>query len=385
MTARPGAQIAWYYHLPAVCTDEEVEDLVDTSLLPLVQTHRETGRKVLLALTGTLVDRVAGVRPSAIESVGGLVEDGLCELGGTTYHEVFPPLLPLRYLHLQIERDLETKRARFGIEPTVFYPPNFTWTSTLPTLLEEAGFDAALLDEDHYVLATSTQLWRWTVQRGSRLATTLHETMVDRRELHRPYVHPVRGGRSGRLMCFVRDFDLVRRISFGTAGVLHRPLEEDAIDAAAAAVIGLVEGGGRVTLADDGDRINPVSLAGYRRFLELLPPGTTVLPGDLGADSAAATELLYLPSFSIADVRGFWLHDLDALHYARILDEIYRAGVPEELEDTLLELQDVFFLFWKTLPRKTYYLDRLLALWRQVCDDRLEEARKGDSPHLRDA
>ena len=186
-------------------------------------------------------------------------------------------------------------------------------------------------------------------------------------------------------MCFVRDFDLVRRISFGTAGVLHRPLEEDAIDAAAAAVIGLVEGGGRVTLADDGDRINPVSLAGYRRFLELLPPGTTVLPGDLGADSAAATELLYLPSFSIADVRGFWLHDLDALHYARILDEIYRAGVPEELEDTLLELQDVFFLFWKTLPRKTYYLDRLLALWRQVCDDRLEEARKGDSPHLRDA
>jgi hypothetical protein len=384
MTGWPGAQIAWYYHLPAVCGDEEVEDLVDTSLLPLVQAHRETGRKVVLALTGALVDRVADVRPSAIEAVGRLVEDGLCELGGTTYHEVFPPLLPLRYLRLQIERDLETKRARFAHEPAVFYPPNFTWTSTLPALLVEAGFDGALLDEDHYVLATSTQLWRWTVQRGSRLATTLHETMVDRRELHRPYVHPVRGGREGRLTCFVRDFGLVRRISFGTAGVLHRPLEEDAIDAAAADVVGLVEAGGRVTLADDGDRINPVSLAGYRRFLEQLPPGTTVLPGDRGAGSAGATELLYLPSFSIADVRGFWLHDLDALHYARILDEIHRAGVPAELEDALLELQDVFFLFWKTLPRKSYYLDRLLALWCQVCDNRLEEAREGDSSQVRD-
>jgi Glycosyl hydrolase family 57 len=380
MTARPGLQIAWYYHLPAVCTDEEVGDLVDTSLLPLVEAHRETGRKVVLALTGALVDRVADVRPSALGSVTGLVEDGLCELGGTTYHEVFPPLLPLRYLHLQIERDLETKRARLGVEPTVFYPPNFTWTATLPVLLAEAGFESALLDEDHYVLATSTQLWRWTVQRGSRLATTLHETIVERRELHRPYVHPVRGGLEGRLVCFVRDFDLVRRISFGTAGVLHRPLEEDAIGAAAGAVAGLVEGGGRVTLADDGDRINPVSLAGYRLFLERLAPGTTVLPGDLGTGSGEETELLYLPSFSIADVHAFWLHDLDALNYTRILDEIHRAGVPEELEDALLELQDVFFLFWKTIPRKAYYLDRLLDLWRQVCADRLEEAHEGDSP-----
>jgi hypothetical protein len=81
-------------------------------------------------------------------------------------------------------------------------------------------------------------------------------------------------------------------------------------------------------------------------------------------------------------VHGFWLHDLDALHYAKILDEIHRAGVPRELEDVLLELQDVFFLFWKTLPRKSYYLHRLLALWRRVCDDRIEDAREGDSPGL---
>jgi hypothetical protein len=368
VTGRPGAQIAWYYHLPTVCSDDEVEDLVDTSLLPLVQAHRATGRKVVLALTGTLVDRLAAVRPAALDEVGALVAGGLCELGGTTYHEVFPPLLPLRYLRLQIERDVETKRARLATQPTVFFPPNLTWTSTLPTLLAEAGYVSALLDEDHYVLATSTQLWRWTVQRGSRLETTLHETMVDRRELHRPYVHPVRGGAAGRLLCSVRDFELVRRISFGTAGVLHRPLEEEAVAAAAAEVARLVEGGGRITLADDGDRINPVSLAGYRRFLELLPPEATALPGELGPGLEGAAELPYLPSYSIADVRAFWLHDLDGVHYARLLDEVYRAGVPEELEDALLELQDVFFLFWKTIPRKSYYLDRLLALRRQLGD-----------------
>ena len=203
--------------------------------------------------------------------------------------------------------------------------------------------------------------------------------MVDRRELHRPYVHPVRGEVAGRLVCFVRDFGLVQRISFGTTGVLHRPLEEEATAAAAADVVRLVEGGGRITLADDGDRINPVSLAGYQRFLELLPPHATVLPRELGSDLAGATGLLYLPSFSIADVRGFWLHDLDGLHYTRILDEIYRAGVPEELEDALLELQDVFFLFWKTIPRKSYYLDRLHALWRQVCDRERSARDRGGS------
>jgi hypothetical protein len=368
MTAWAGVQIAWYYHLPAVSSDAEVEDLVDTSLLPLVHVHRTTGRKVVLALTGALIDRVAAVRPSALEQVGALVEDGLCELGGTSYHEVFPPLLPLHYMRLQIERDVETKRARFGIEPTAFYPPNFTWTSTLPWLLADAGYSGVVLDEDHYVLSTSTQLWRWTVERGSRMETTLHETMVDRRELHRAYVHPAGDDATRRLTCFVRDFGLVRRISFGTVGVLHRPFDEEAIGAAGADVVQLVEAGGRITLADDGDRINPVSLAGYRLFLELLPPGAIVCPRDLNREIAGATELLYLPSFSIADVRGFWLHDLDGLHYARILDEIYRAGVPEELESALLELQDVFFLFWKTLPRKRYYLDRLLAMWRRVCD-----------------
>jgi Glycosyl hydrolase family 57 len=368
VTGWPGVQLAWYYHLPAASSDAEIEDLVDTSLLPLVHVHRTTGRKVVLALTGALIDRVATVRPSAVEEVRRLVESGLCELAGTSYHEVFPPLLPLRYMRLQIERDVETKRARFGLEPTLFYPSNFTWTSTLPRLLADAGYSGVIVDEDHYVLATSTQLWRWTVKRGSRMETTLHETMLDRRELHRPYIHPDRDEKKRRLWCFVRDFDLVRRISFGTAGVLHRPLEKEAIGAAAADVVRLIDSGGRITLADDGDRINPVSLAGYRAFLELLPADAVVCARDLEREIAGTTELLYLPSFSIAGIREFWLHDLDALHYTSILDEVYRAGIPEELEDELLELQDVFFLFWKTLPRKRHYLDRLLTLWGRVCE-----------------
>jgi hypothetical protein len=271
-------------------------------------------------------------------------------------------------MRLQIEQDVDLKRRRFGMQPTVFYPPNFTWTSTLPSMLSDIGYTAIILDEDHYVLSTSTQLWRWTVQRGSRMATTLHETMVDRRELHRPWVHRTGDGGSKRLMCFVRDFDLVERISLGTSGALHRPFDEKAIGAAVADLTDLVESGARITLADDGDRINPVSLAGYRLFLELLSQSAVVCPSDIDEEPEGATELLYLPSFSVADVREFWLSDLDGMHYAKILDEIYRVGVPDELEGELLELQDVFFLFWKTLPRKRYYLDRLLDLWERVCE-----------------
>jgi hypothetical protein len=58
---------------------------------------------------------------------------------------------------------------------------------------------------------------------------------------------------------------------------------------------------------------------------------------------------------------------VDAVVTNVISSGIYRAGVPDELEDALLELQDVFFLFWKAVPCKRYYQDRLLALWERVC------------------
>jgi hypothetical protein len=354
-----GLQIAWYYHLPAVSSDAEVDDLVEASLIPLLQAHALTRRKFVLAVTGTLLDRMATLRPEVVGEIAGLSESGLCHVAGTTYHEVYPPIVPARFLRLHVERDRDTKVRLIGHAPTVFYPPNFTWTFVLGWTLLGAGYRAVILDDDHYRAATATQLWRWTVDRLSRLETVMQETVVDHREVHRPYRYLVPGRNAGHgtpLMLYFRDSRLVRRLSFGTSGALHSPLEVERVHAVAREISTLLSSGGRITIADDGDRINPVSLAGYRALLEAVPAADTVSPSEPGD---VADTLAYLPSYSIADQWGFWLSDIDSFQYVRALEEIYRLDASADLDAELLELQDVFFLFWKTVPRKAYYLERL--------------------------
>lgn len=358
-------QLVWYYHQPTVSTDAEVNDMVVTSLLPLLRAHAATSRKFTIAITGVLVERLAEVAPSALAQLRALLESGICELGGTTYHEAFPPFLPIRYLRRQLDRDLTVKAAHLGDAPTFFHPTAFTWASSLAFILPEFGFRRFVIDETHYTYATATQLWRWTVGPNAQLASTLQTTMLDRRELHIPYRY--RTDDSQSLTCFIRDFELVREFSLGSSGLIHRPLESEARDRFLEYVTRL-EGGGRcLTLADDGDRITPVSLAAYQRVLHEFPEDVFVTPRD-GCGEREEKELVYLPSFSIADHHNFWLADIDSVHYLRLLDEMYARGVPRELEDDLLELQDVFFLFWKTVPRKRYYLEKALTLWKRVCD-----------------
>ena len=48
MSIAPGLQIAWYYHLPLLSSDAEVDDLIETSLLPLMRVHVRTERPLLL-------------------------------------------------------------------------------------------------------------------------------------------------------------------------------------------------------------------------------------------------------------------------------------------------------------------------------------------------
>lgn len=117
-----------------------------------------------------------------------------------------------------------------------------------------------------------------------------------------------------------------------------------------------------ITFADDGDRVNPVSLYPYERFLDLIGEDTCVLPAHLGTDPDRPL-MPYLPSWAPDGLDEFLRDGADSAHYLSLLDDLYHLDTMSAAgEEELLALQDVFFLFWKTLGRKREYLRRILNL-----------------------
>ena len=368
MTERnSGVVVCWYFHLATACTDWEVADMARRSITPLLAAHRKAQQAVVLAISGSLLSRIAEIAPSVIDDIDGLLRQGLCEIAATCQHEVYPPAVPFRFLSLHVSRDVQIKRATFGVTPRIFYPPNLVWVGAFEHILAENGIDSVILDGAHYRLGASAQTWKWTLSDINHIATELLEPDVDPREVWRVVEYrarelPLDGSKQRRLRCFFRDNRAVARFSFGNAGLIH--CVDDA-GASADFVNDLskqTDAGHLITLADDGDRVNPVSLFRYQGFLHELAAGTCALPADC-SPSRAYPELAYLPSFATAGFDEFVRSGLDSTHYLSLLAELYANDrLDARGVDELLALQDVFFLFWKTLPRKHEYLERLLTL-----------------------
>ncbi len=354
--------LCWYYHLPSIASDAELSELARESLAPLLAIHAKLGLPLTLAITGSLLERIGRREPRLHRTLAARVEAGGVELAGTFQHEIFPPAVPYRHLLAHLERDREAKAALAGRAPTTFHPPNFTWVALLGRILGASGFERVLLHQEHFTLCHATQTWRWDPEPTQALRSVLLDTTLDARERRLPHRHPVElGGERRELTVLFRDFELVRRLSFGTEGAIHRPLDGRALDEAIALARARLDEGSPVVLADDGDRVNAISLSAYERFLEGLPASAFGTVRGLPAD--ASRELAYIPSYSIAPLQAFWLGDLDAVHYLALLGELYALEARGEVEaDELLELEDVFFLFWKVHARKQAYLDRVHAL-----------------------
>lgn len=367
-----GVVLCWYFHLATACSDTEVHDLASRSILPLIRAHRWSRQPVVLALSGTLLRRLGEECEGVVDELRGLCDEGLCEIAATCFHEVYPPCVPIEHLGIHIERDIAEKRAWLGVEPAVFYPPNLVWIGAFETILAANGIRAVILDGGHYRYATSVQTWRWTLTDVKHMKTELLDTHVDARETWRavPYVASdpaCRESSQSTINCYFRDDDAVSKLSFGSNGLIHHVGAIDELRDLAETLSALVRGGNLITLADDGDRVNPVSLYGYESFLEWLGDGGCVLPKPPNTLAPTIPMLSYLPSYAIAGFDAFIREGLDSSHYLQILSEIASSDALRPVdEDELMALQDVFFLFWKTLPRKRVYLERALALRAEV-------------------
>lgn len=343
MTSRlEGVCCVWYYHLPWVSDDGELDDLVRESLGPLVSTHRDLAAPVVLALTGALLERLADRHPDLLETLRQLVHRGTVELAGTFFHEILPPLLPVGELEAHLVHDLDLKESLFDRRPVCFLPGNYTWVPSLGLLLPRHGIRRAFLDGGHLHRATAVQRWRWSVDETTEFADSLVPLGLARESLHLAYRLKMNDTTDrDELVVLFRDTRAVETISTGQRGALHRPLEKAARDTALRELQGQ---SGVVTLVDDGDRVNALSAFGYRRWIEALRPHLV-----LGETAAArpTRQLDYLPGYSVADLERFWLAGPDARHWVRLLDEIRRSPVAAKEDRRFLRLHDVFPLFWR--------------------------------------
>lgn len=358
-----GFVVAWFYGLPSVSTDEEISDLATRSIRPLLKVHEMLHQPVIIVIAGSLLSRLEGVDPGLIGQMQKLVSAGIVEIGATFFHEIYPPVVPIRYIKRHLVRDLDVKEAWFGYRPTLFYPPNFAWLSVLPYLLLESAIRWVILDSGHFELSSSVQTWKWDIQLKGRMQSFLSSTLIDPRELYRVYRYPVgRESNDSDLRVAFRSFEIVRNLSFGTSGLFHRPLEDAELVEFFRKRFSTLSRGEFVTLADDGDRINATSLSNYERFIQLASEVGIVTPTDIESSDMEFQLIEYLPSYVLGDHRAFWMQDLDSVTYVRMLDDLCERNGAHEIENQILELQESYPLFWKTLARKEYYIRKLYDL-----------------------
>ncbi len=361
-----GIVVSWYFHLPTICPSSEVQDLAHRSIDPLLRAHERRGVPLTLAISGTLLSRLAIDAPRTVEMLSNMTSEGLCDGAVTLMHEAFPSLLSFRFLHKQISSDVAIKTQLLGVEPRTFFPPNFAWVGAIESCLAEHGIDQIILDADHYRLAVSPQSWRWSGGGVGAPESVLLDPSIDRRELWRVIECEAKFNvDSNVLRCFFRDSSFVRKFSFGSTGLIQQVNTDSEIVEFAEGLNCAVDSGFVVTLADDGDRVNPVSLRHYETFLDILAEGSLVRCDQL-LSSQRFPRLSYLPGYALPNFESLLLEGMDSRHYMAILAELCALDVGHNYDKEIMELQDIFFLFWKTVSRKREYLQRALEIVKSL-------------------
>lgn len=351
--------LCWYYHAPSVMSDQDVADQIRESLEPLLRAHTELDCPVTLAFSGNYVERLNTIRPDVVDDIRKGIERNVVEVAGAFYFEVHPGLIPVPCLRRHVFKDQEIKRSVFDIDVTSFLPANFTWVSFLSPILNEIGVKNIILDSRHFHYCNTTQIWKWS-ERGDLSLESVSAPIPEPPGSHHS-VYSFSSGVNGQeeLSVFFRDWEITKKFSFGNSAILHEPYSDEKRERFIEEMVNSVSDGKLLTLADDGDRINPVSLLGYEGFLEKMGSECFALISSFSADVQGRRIIDWIPSFSIGDMETFWIRNLDSRQYVEVLNEIYRLGGKREVVlDKLLELQDVYYLFWHNKSEKKEFLQK---------------------------
>jgi hypothetical protein len=358
--------LLWYFHMPGISSRNDVVCLWKESLEPLLRTHYEIQAPLNIAITGALLKQLKQEIPDAIEMLVALHKEGILSPLGTFYHEVFPPIIPVRHLRCHLNHDLNLKEEIFGARPVFFYPPNMSWVPSMETLLREEQINAIVLDEGHYRKACQTQTWKWNCSDNMKMETVMLDTMLDEQECQTPFHMSQPNSQDGNahITAVFRSTRFVKEWTYGNSGILHKPFHRDEYNSRLEVLKETICKGSYITIADDGDRVNPVSLKNYSLFIKDMKDCMDK-SYNLMDRTIKTQPIEYLPSFALGDLHDFWYSDFDAIHYSSLLRDLLIAESQGKVKiEDILPVEDVYPLFWKVMARKRWYFDKMLDLLR---------------------
>jgi hypothetical protein len=364
----PSARIglAWYFHLPAVSSDIEVRDHVRGSLEPILRLHHELDLPVLLAPTGSFLRHCERSQPEMLLELRAEIEVGRVTLGGTYLFETDPLSVPWTSLIAHVGRDVELKRRLLGVEPAWLLLPNFVWRPGLERILRRFGIRGAILDSRQLAASSAARSWRWEADADGAVSTSAVECPTEPWE-HRRLRTLTDGAGATELRLAFRDWPLMRSLTFGNDGAIHRRHPEREIETVMRdADVGLGSSGLAI-LADDGDRVRGTSLAGYRALLERIHQ--PIDWGQLIDEGSSMPPLRELGVYSPPGIDALLRRSDDARFYWSLLEELRSFPWTVAEREQQLALDDVFYPFWPGVGRRRWYVDRVLE-WIELGSER---------------
>jgi alpha-amylase len=141
-------------HQPVGNFDSVFDMAYERSYFPFIEVlERHPGVRLALHYSGPLLEWIQKNKPSFIDKLAKLVQDGQIELVGGGHYEPMLSVLPQTDAIGQTEMMKEYISNHFNSTPTGIWLTERVWEPDLPQILSQAGVKYTLVDDTHFFYA----------------------------------------------------------------------------------------------------------------------------------------------------------------------------------------------------------------------------------------